>query len=321
MLTDLRYALRLLWKSPGFSLIAIATLALGIGANTAIFSVVNAVLLRPLPFPRPEKLLSLWELNPQKGQEHQQVSAADFADWEKQTRTLASVAAYSNWNYNLTGGEEARRLNTVLVSAKFFQTLGAQPEVGRTLLPADDVEGKDNVVVLSHAFWQSRFGGSRAVVGQTALLNGKPHTIVGVMPAGFDFPDESVEIWRPLAGIFAAVALLLAAIGTYGVLSCAVAQRRSEIGIRMALGAQTRQIGAQFLSLGLRLLAAGSALGLLGAWLAGRAMQSVLFDVPALPIAALLGTALVMTAVSLIACLLPARRATQVNPMEALRNE
>ncbi|MEO6971730.1 MAG: ABC transporter permease [Chthoniobacterales bacterium] len=122
-----------------------------------------------------------------------------------------------------------------------------------------------------------------------------------------------------LAGIFAGVALLLAAIGTYGVLSYAVAQRRREIGIRMALGAQTRQIRTQFLSLGMRLLAAGTILGLLGAWLAGRAMQSVLFDVPALPIATLLGTALVMTVVSLVACLIPARRATKVDPMIALR--
>ena len=124
-----------------------------------------------------------------------------------------------------------------------------------------------------------------------------------------------------LAGIFAGVALLLAAIGTYGVLSYAVAQRRREIGIRRALGAQTRQIGAQFLSLGLRLLGAGTILGLLGAWLAGRAMQSVLFDVPTLPVATLLGTALVMTAVSLVACLIPARRATKVDPMIALRAE
>ncbi len=124
-----------------------------------------------------------------------------------------------------------------------------------------------------------------------------------------------------LAGIFAGVALLLAAIGTYGVLSYTVAQRRREIGIRMALGAQRQQIGAQFLSLGLRLLAAGSALGLLGAWLAGRAMQSVLFNVPALPMTALLGTAFAMTTVSLIACLIPARRATRVDPMIALRAE
>ena len=119
--------------------------------------------------------------------------------------------------------------------------------------------------------------------------------------------DDSLVARRSpalLAGIFAGVALLLAAIGTYGVLSYAVAQRRREIGIRMALGAQKQQIGAQFLSLGLRLLLAGTLLGLLGAWLAGRAMQSVLFDMPALPIAALLATALVMTAVSLVACLI-----------------
>jgi predicted permease len=124
-----------------------------------------------------------------------------------------------------------------------------------------------------------------------------------------------------LAGIFAGVALLLAAIGTYGVLSYAVAQRRREIGIRMALGAQRGQIGMQFLSLGLRLLAAGTILGLIGAWLAGKAMRSVLFDTPTLPLAILLGTALVMTAVSLVACLIPARRATKVDPMVALRTE
>jgi ABC-type antimicrobial peptide transport system permease subunit len=124
-----------------------------------------------------------------------------------------------------------------------------------------------------------------------------------------------------LAGIFASVALVLAAIGTYGVLSYAVAQRRREIGIRMALGAQRSQIGTQFLSLGLRLLAAGTILGLIGSWLAGRAMQNILFEVPTLPIATLLGTALVMTAVSLVACIIPARRATKVDPMIALRAE
>ena len=124
-----------------------------------------------------------------------------------------------------------------------------------------------------------------------------------------------------LAGIFAGVALLLAAIGTYGVLSYAVAQRRREIGIRMALGAQREQIGAQFLSLGLRLLAAGTVLGLIGAWLAGRVMQSVLFDVPAIPVAILLGVVLVMSLVSLVACLIPTRRAAKVDPVVALRSE
>src|SRR6202022_4714399 len=119
-----------------------------------------------------------------------------------------------------------------------------------------------------------------------------------------------------LAGIFASVALLLAAIGTYGVLSYAVAQRRREIGIRMALGAQREQIGAQFLSLGLRLLVAGTILGVLGAWLAGKAMQTVLFDVPSLHLAILFGTAAILSAISLIACLIPARRATMVDPVQ-----
>jgi len=124
-----------------------------------------------------------------------------------------------------------------------------------------------------------------------------------------------------LAGIFAGVALLLAAIGTYGVLSYAVAQRRREIGIRMALGAQREQIGVQFLALGLRLLVAGTLLGLLGAWLAGKAMQNVLFDVPPLHLGILLGTAAIMSAVSLVACLIPAARAAKVDPMIALRTE
>jgi predicted lysophospholipase L1 biosynthesis ABC-type transport system permease subunit len=124
-----------------------------------------------------------------------------------------------------------------------------------------------------------------------------------------------------LAGIFAGVALLLAAIGTYGVLSYAVAQRRREIGVRMALGAVPRQIGSQFLSLGLRLLGVGTVLGVLGAWLAGRAMQRILFEVPTLHLATLLGTGIIMTVVSLVACWLPARRAAKVDPMEVLRCE
>jgi ABC-type antimicrobial peptide transport system permease subunit len=124
-----------------------------------------------------------------------------------------------------------------------------------------------------------------------------------------------------LAGIFAGIALLLAAIGTYGVLSYAVAQRQREIGIRMAIGAQKKQIGLQFLSLGLRLLAAGTIVGLIGAWLAARAMRSLLFDVPALPVVILLATTVIMTAVSLVACLLPARRASHVDPIVALHTE
>src|SRR5205823_8663009 len=148
-------------------------------------------------------------------------------------------------------------------------------------------------------------------------------TIDGLRSMDTHIADSLIARRSPalLAGIFAGVALLLAAIGTYGVLSYAVAQRTREIGIRMALGAQREQIGAQFLSLGLRLLVAGTLLGLFGTWLAGKAMQTVLFDVPPLHLAILFGTAAIMSAVSLVACLLPARRATLVDPVQALRAE
>jgi putative ABC transport system permease protein len=126
------------------------------------------------------------------------VGPANFADWKTQSRAFQAMAAYANWNYNLSGGDDPRRLQTILVTGEFFQTLGVEAELGRVLLPDDDQEGKDNVVVLSHSFWKSRFGASRDSIGQTVVLNGRPHTIVGVMPPSFSFPDESVDIWRPL---------------------------------------------------------------------------------------------------------------------------
>ena len=197
-MSDLRHAFRQLLKAPAFTAVAILTLALGIGANTAIFSVVNAVLVRPLPFEQPDKLVSLWETNLKQGRDKQQVGGANFTDWKRQAQSFESIAAYFNWNYNLTGGEP-RRLTTVLVTPGFFQTLGGKAELGRELVAEDDVEGRDNVVVLSHAFWESRFGGDPKSLGQNILLNGRPHTVVGVMPASFKFPDDTVEIWRPAA--------------------------------------------------------------------------------------------------------------------------
>ena len=196
---DLRYAFRMLWKSPAFTLIAILALALGIGANTAIFSVVNAVLLRPLPFKDPNRLMTVWENNLQQGQAHGMVGSANFTDWKNQNQVFESLAAYFNWSYNLTGGDEPQRLRAIVVSGEFFPTLGVEAQLGRALAPDDDRDGKDDVIVLSHAFWQSRFGARPDVIGQTALLNGRSHIIVGVMPSGFNFPDEKVDIWRPMA--------------------------------------------------------------------------------------------------------------------------
>jgi putative ABC transport system permease protein len=196
---DLRHSARMLLKAPGFTFVAVMTLALGIGANSAIFSVVNAVLLRPLPFKDPNRLVAVWENNLKQGQDHQAVGGANFTDWKSQNQAFESLAAYFNWNYNLTGGDEPQRLNAVVVSGEFFQTLGVEAAAGRALAPADDRDGKDNVIVLSHALWQSRFGASREIIGQTVMLNGRGHTVVGVMPPGFGFPDERVEIWRPMA--------------------------------------------------------------------------------------------------------------------------
>src|SRR5436853_779043 len=199
MLQDLRYGVRMLLKAPGFTLVAVITLALGIGANTAIFSVVNAVVLRSLPFQNPDRLMTVWENNLKQGQDHGAVGGANFTDWKKQNQVFESLAAYFNWNYNLTGGDEPQRLRAVVVSGEFFQTLGSEAAAGRALAPEDDQDGKDDVIVLSHAFWQSRFGASREIIGQAVMLNGRSHTVVGVMPSGFNFPDERVDIWRPMA--------------------------------------------------------------------------------------------------------------------------
>jgi putative ABC transport system permease protein len=199
LLQDLRYGTRMLLKAPGFTLVAVITLALGIGANAAIFSVVNTVLLRPLPFENPDRLMTVWEKNLKQGQDHQAVGGANFTDWKNQSQRFESLAAYFNWNYNLTGGDEPQRLRAVMVSGEFFQTLGVSAAAGRALMPDDDQDGKDDVIVLSHAFWQSRFGSDQHIIGQTVMLNGRGHTVVGVMPPGFSFPDDRTDIWRPMA--------------------------------------------------------------------------------------------------------------------------
>jgi putative ABC transport system permease protein len=196
---DLRYGARLLRTKPGFTLIAVLTLALGIGANTAIFTVVNAVLLRPLPFRQPERLVAVWEHNLKQGQRSGAVGGANFTDWQDQNQVFDSLAAYFNWNYNLTGGDDPQRLRAVVVSGEFFQTLGVEAELGRVVTPADDQEGSDNVVVLSHALWQSRFGASPQIIGQQVILNGRSHTVIGVMSAAFEFPDDRIDMWRPMA--------------------------------------------------------------------------------------------------------------------------
>src|SRR5262245_41633952 len=197
MINDLRYALRMLLKFPIFSGLAILTLALGIGANTAIFTVFDAILLKPLPFVRSEQLVRIYNTGPQL--DRSPVSPANFLDWKEQNRVFQQVAAYT-WNdYTLLGREVPERLLGARVSGGFFELLGVQPSLGRFFRDEEDADGRNQVVVLKHQFWQTHFGGRRDIIGQTLTLNDKSFTVVGVMPAGFTYPGAEIQFWTPIA--------------------------------------------------------------------------------------------------------------------------
>jgi putative ABC transport system permease protein len=197
---DLRYGLRSLLKKPGFTLTAIIALALGIGANTAIFSVINGVLLRSLSYADPQGLVVLWEKNASLNRDRNVVSAANFFDWEKQSTSFENMVAVWDARANLTDNVgEPTEVKTQLVSEPFFRTLGVQPIIGRWFSAEEDRTDNDLVVILSHRLWQNRFGSDPAVIGKNANLSGRPRTIVGVMPAGFYFLDNEVDAWAPLA--------------------------------------------------------------------------------------------------------------------------
>jgi len=192
---DLRLAARLLRKEPGFTLIAVLTLALGIGANTAVFSVVNTVLLRPLPYKDARQLVAVWELQG-KGC-CAMFSPGEFLDYQAQTQSFSEMAAYRMMPFALTGQGEAEQLNGLIVSANYFSLLGVGAEQGRVLQPADGLAGAPRVAIISHDFWQTRFGGDRNVIGKTLTLSGEPVTLIGVMPRGFQDPsqDRERQIW------------------------------------------------------------------------------------------------------------------------------
>jgi putative ABC transport system permease protein len=195
---DVRYGFRMLWKSPGFTLVAVVALALGIGANTAIFSVVNAVLLRSLPFPDPERLVSVGAVNVKKGGDALSgASPADFLDWKAQADSFEAIAAYSGGSVNLSGGEAPEQFVGARVSDDFFEVYGVRPLLGRTILPEENVLRGNRVVVLSHRLWQRRFGGDPQIVGKTLTLGGKSTTVVGVMPPEFKQPSFA-EVWTPV---------------------------------------------------------------------------------------------------------------------------
>jgi putative ABC transport system permease protein len=194
---DFSYGLRMLRKSPSFTSIAVLTLALAIGANTAIFSVVNAVLLNPLPFSEPDRLVTFWLSAPQKGLPVVELPQALFVYFRDRNRTFEKTAIFGSAGFNLTGAGDAERLNGTNVTFDFFNILGQQPLHGRAFLPHEDTPGKNLVAILSYALWQRRFGGDPGIVGKSLNLNSIPTVVVGIMPPGFDFPNKS-ELWIPM---------------------------------------------------------------------------------------------------------------------------
>jgi predicted permease len=195
-LQDLRYGLRMLAKSPGFTAIAILTLALGIGANTALFSVVNGVLLNPLAYPQSGQLVAIYGKT--TGYEQAPINYPNFQDWQRETQAFSSMAIYRNQDYNFIGTGEAERLTGYMVSADFFSTLGVAPVLGRTFRPDDDHPGAAPVAILGGGFWKRKFGSSLEIIGKPILLNGTSYTIAGVIPAGFTFYGRDRDVYTPI---------------------------------------------------------------------------------------------------------------------------
>ncbi|MEK6321110.1 MAG: ABC transporter permease [Acidobacteriota bacterium] len=196
---DARYALRMLRKNPGFTAIVVITLALGIGVNTAIFSLVDGILLRPLPYEQPDRLVRVVQSQRQLGLDAWSLSQASFAALRDNTQSLEAVAAYSTSGANLTGDSDPERVSIGNVSADFFKVVGLPPVLGRTFRPGEDTPGNNGVCVISFGFWQRRFAGDPNIVGRSLNLNSTAIEVVGVMPAGFSFPRPETEIWIPLA--------------------------------------------------------------------------------------------------------------------------
>jgi predicted permease len=198
---DLRYSLRTLRKSPGFTAAAVGILALGIGANTALFSVVDAVLLRPLPFPEPERIMRLEEAPPPPAESLRAASPADYFDWRAQSHSFAALAAYRGGSLTWTGGQEPEALTAATVMGDFFSVLAIRPILGRVFAPGEEEPGHDDVVILSQSLWQSRFGSDPQILGRTLVLDGRRHTVVGVMPAlrTAGWYPATVQVWTPLA--------------------------------------------------------------------------------------------------------------------------
>jgi len=196
-MNDIRYALRQLLRQPGFTVMAVVALALGIGANTVLFSAINTLFLRPLSYPQPEQLVRAWGSFPERGLDRANVSWPRYSAWREQQQSFSEFAAQSFTGFTLTGRGDPENLNGIRVTENFFRALAVQPLLGRTFTADDDRPGGPNVALLSYAFWQKRFGGDKSILGQGIVLNGTPFTVIGVMPATMKFPFAQNQVWLP----------------------------------------------------------------------------------------------------------------------------
>jgi putative ABC transport system permease protein len=199
LLQDLRYGLRTLMKNPGFTVVGVIALALGIGANSAIFSVVNMVLLRPLPYKNPERLVMVWEDNSKQGFPRDTPAVANYIDWRDQNHVFEGMAAMVETSFNLTGAGDPERIDGRRVSASLFPLLGVEPQLGRAFRPEEDRPGANHVVIMGHGLWERRFGSDPGIIGKPIDLNGESFTVVGVMPREFQFPTRTDQLWIPIA--------------------------------------------------------------------------------------------------------------------------
>ena len=192
-MNDLKFAFRQLLKNPGFTAVAVLTLALGIGGSTAVFSLINTVILRPLPFPEPERLVLVWTALADS--RTAQSAYGSYADWKEQCTAFEDLAVYDGFSCLLTGTEASEKISATRTSAKFFSILRASPVLGRTFTE-EEANQRARVVVLSHGFWQRRFAGDSNIVGRTIEIDGQTAVIIGVMPEKFDFLSEDSELWQ-----------------------------------------------------------------------------------------------------------------------------
>ena len=330
ILQDLRYGLRMLLKKAGYTSIAVITLTLGIGATTAIFTVVNAVLLRPLAYDHPERIMSL---DPDlAGYRASNASETKFVFWREHNQSFDAVAATKGIGsgVNLSGANEPEFVNGVRVSADFFRVIGVHPALGRDFTAEEDSPGGEPVMILTDSLWRRRFGGDPQLLGKTVAINARDFTVVGVMPPGFRY-GEHIDLLVPmrtnpasreeghnytvLGRIRPGVSQQQAAADT------SITQRIREIGIRLAPGAAPGDVLRLIVLQGMLPAMIGVAIGIGGAYGLTRLLASFLYGVTATDPLTFVATAVLLGIVALVACLVPARRAARVDPMIALRYE